>query len=298
MSHHESLDAVHTTLQGTRQPAPGTDDRFDAPLSFISAGDGVPIAYRIDGRSDRPPLVLSNSIGTTLRMWDGQVPPLAEHFRVIRYDLRGHGASGVPAGAYSIGRLGRDVLELLDALGVERAHFLGLSLGGFVGQWLGVHAPERVDRLVLSNTSPYLGPAAVWDAAIRSVLEAPDMTSTAETFLRNWFPRDLLEARDPRVEPFRAMLLGTQREGLAGAYAVVRDTDMRRTAALIRSPTLVIAGEHDTVTAPSHGEALAATIPGARLKVLPAVHLANVEYPSEFLREVIGFLRAGQAAAP
>ncbi|TKB87564.1 MAG: alpha/beta fold hydrolase, partial [Mesorhizobium sp.] len=119
-------------------------------LDFVTVGDGTRIAYRVDGDAGRPVLMLSNSIATTLRMWDMQVDELSKHFRVLRYDFRGHGGSGVPAGAYSLDRLGRDVIELLDALGIERVHFLGLSLGGFVGQWLGIHAPERIERLILS----------------------------------------------------------------------------------------------------------------------------------------------------
>ena len=121
--------------------------------TFFTAGDGCRIAYRWDGPQDAPVLVLANSIATTLHMWDGQIAALTAHFRVLRYDLRGHGDSDAPAGDYSMDRLGRDVLELLDAVGVLRAHFLGLSLGGFVGQWLGIHAPERIGRLILSNTS-------------------------------------------------------------------------------------------------------------------------------------------------
>lgn len=262
-------------------------------LNFVNAGDGARIAWRIDGDSDagKPVLVLSNSIGTTLRMWDAQIEELAKHFRVLRYDLRGHGASGVPVGAYSLDRLGRDVIELLDALGIERAHFLGLSLGGFVGQWLGVHAPERIDRLILSNTSPWLGPGKQWDERIAAVLQAPDMAETAEVFLANWFPARMLAAKEPVVETFRAMLLATDPQGLAGAWAAVRDTDLRRTIALIDRPTLVIAGLHDTVTAASHSEQIAATVPGARLVVLPAVHLSNIEYPVEFMQAVLGFLR-------
>lgn len=260
-------------------------------LNSMTAGDGTRIAYRIDGEPGKPVLVLSNSIGTTLRMWDAQVEALSRHFRVLRYDTRGHGASGVPAGAYSLDRLGRDVLELLDALEIQRAHFLGLSLGGFVGQWLGVHAPERIDRLILSNTSSYLGPAAQWDERIAAVLQAPDMAETAGIFLRNWFPERMLAAGEPVVEEFRAMLMATQRQGLAGSYAVVRDADLRRTIALISRPTLVIAGQHDTVTAASHGELIAATVPGAKLVVLPAVHLSNIERPVEFMQAVLGFLR-------
>ncbi|MCD9032985.1 3-oxoadipate enol-lactonase [Luteimonas sp. Y-2-2-4F] len=262
-----------------------------ADRAFFSTGDGVRIAYRVDGPADAPPLLLANSIGTALEMWDAQIPALSRHFRVVRYDMRGHGASGVPAGAYSIDRLGRDALELMDALGIERAHVLGLSLGGYVGQWLGIHAPERVDRLVLSNTAAWLGPPARWDAAIADVLAAPDMRETAEAFLRNWFPARMLDAPDPAVAPFRAMLLATDRQGLAGAWAAVRDADLRRTVALIPRPTLVVAGAHDSVTRLAHGEALAAAIPGARLEVLPTVHLSNVEAPEAYLALVLDFLR-------
>ncbi|MBX9400520.1 3-oxoadipate enol-lactonase [Lysobacter sp. BMK333-48F3] len=265
---------------------------MNSELSFFTTGDGVRLAYRFDGDARAPVLVLSNSIGTDLRMWDGQVDALARHFRVLRYDARGHGASDVPAGAYSLDRLGRDVIELMDGLGIGRAHFLGLSLGGFVGQWLGVHAPERIDRLVLANTSSYLGPAPQWDERIAAVTQAPDLAETAETFLRNWFPASMLERGDAAVAPFRAMLLATDRQGFAGSYAAVRDADLRRSVALIVSPTLIVAGEHDPVTAASHSAAIAATVADARLVVLPAVHLSNVEYPAEFLAEVLGFLDA------
>lgn len=258
--------------------------------SFLTLGDGTRIAYRFDGQPEMPVLVLSNSIATTLEMWADDTPELARHFRVLRYDMRGHGASDVPAGAYSLPRLGRDVVEMMDKLGIERAHFLGLSLGGFVGQWLGIHAPERIDRLVLSNTSSYLGPAEYFDERIASVRNAADMSETAETFLRNWFPQSMLRDREPAVETFRAMLLATNPQGLAGLFAAVRDTDLRRTIALIDLPTLVIAGRDDTVTAASHGELIAATIPGAELAVLPTVHLPNIERPHEFRNAVLEFL--------
>ncbi|MGE8639986.1 MAG: alpha/beta fold hydrolase [Achromobacter sp.] len=261
-------------------------------LSFFTTGDGVRIAYRIDGDARLPVLVLSNSIGTTLHMWDGQIPALSRHFRVLRYDTRGHGASGVPAGAYSMDRLGRDVVELLDGLDTPRAHFLGLSLGGFIGQWLGVHAPDRIDRLILANTSAYLGPAPQWDARIASTLQAPDMTETTEMFLGNWFPARMLQAGGPVIDAFRAGLMATDKHGLTGAFAAVRDADLRRTIALITSPTLVISGRDDTVTAAHHGAAIAATVPGAQSLELPAVHLTNVEQPEAFMDAVLGFLLA------
>ncbi len=285
----ERLDGKHP---GASEGQAGSSAAADRLRRHFITGDGVRLAYRVDGAADKPVLVLSNSIATDLGMWDRQVPELAEHFHVVRYDMRGHGESGVPAGAYSLDRLGRDVLELLDSLGIERAHFLGLSLGGFVGQWLGIHAPERIDRLILSNTASYLGPAARWDEAINAVLEAEGMQETAERFLRNWFPIRLLEEGSAVVEPFRTTLLATDRQGLAGSYAVVRDTDMRRTIALITSPTLIIAGEHDPVTTVSHSESMAKTIPGARLRIIPAAHMTHIEFPSEFMEAVLNFLRS------
>lgn len=260
-------------------------------LNFVTVGDGTRIAYRFDGDATKPVLMLSNSIGTTLHMWDGQVSELSRHFRVLRYDFRGHGGSSTPVGAYSLDRLGRDVIELLDALGLGRVHFLGLSLGGFVGQWLGIHAPERIDRLILSNTSSHLGPASYFDERIAHVRQAPDMAETAAVFLDNWFPADMVAANGPTIETFRAMLLTIDREGLAGLFAAVRDADLRRTVSTIPRPTLVIAGEHDTVTAASHGELIATAVPHAKLVVLPAVHLSNMEYPAEFMQAVLDFLR-------
>ncbi len=263
--------------------------------AFIHTGDGVRIAYRLEGPEDRPVLLLSNSIGTDMHMWDGQMPALTKHFRVLRYDARGHGASGVPAGPYALDRLGRDAVELLDALAPARVHVLGLSLGGLVAQWLGIHVPERVDRLVLSNTAAWLGPAAPWDRAIAELLQAPDMQATAAMFLRNWFPARMLEEDGPAVASFRRTLLATRREGIAGSWAAVRDADLRRTDALIPRPTLVIAGADDTVTSARHGEEVAAAIPGAQLRVLPAMHLSNVEQPAAFLDAVVGFLQPEQA---
>ncbi|CAN7604485.1 alpha/beta fold hydrolase [Phenylobacterium sp. LjRoot219] len=259
-------------------------------ISHFTAGDGARIAYRLDGRPDLPVLVLSNSIATDLHMWDRQVAPLSEHFRLLRYDTRGHGGSDAPAEAYSLDRLGRDVVELLDGLGLERVHFCGLSLGGLVGQWLGIRAPERLDRLALANTSAYLGPAPQWDELIRNTLAADDMSATAQMFLGNWFPPAMFETQPAVVEDFRAMILGTPPAGLAGCFAVVRDTDLRRTIALIDKPTLVIGGRDDTVTLASHSEAIAATIPDAALRILPGVHMLNVERPAEFLRTLTEFL--------
>jgi 3-oxoadipate enol-lactonase len=257
-------------------------------LSIITS-DGYHIAYRLDGPAGGPILLLSNSIGTDLTMWDPQVDAFSNHFQVLRYDSRGHGASDVPAGPYSVDRLGRDVVELLDALKISRVHFLGLSLGGMVGQWLGVHVPERIDRLILANTAANLEPVDQWSDRITSVLKA-DRSETAEMFLRNWFPPSMRESNGPIVAKIRAVLLTTEPQGFAGSFAAVRDMDMRRTIALISAPTLVIAGQYDTVTLPSHSELIAATVPGAKLVVLPVLHLSNLESPEAFMSVVLDFL--------
>lgn len=266
------------------------------PTLHFTAGDSTRLAYRWDGPQDAPVLVLANSIATTLHMWDSTIPALATHFRVLRYDLRGHGQSDAPTGDYSLDRLGRDVLELLDGLQVQRAHFLGLSLGGFVGQWLAIHAPERIDRLILSNTSSRLGPADYFDARIAELRGTPDMEATARGFLANWFPSHMLQSPDAVVEGFRTMVAGTPPQGLAGAFAAVRDADLRRTVSLIGCPTLVIAGRDDKVTDTRQSESIAAAVPGARLQVLPTVHLPNVEQPQIFEQAVLEFLAIKQAA--
>ncbi|PWW02385.1 3-oxoadipate enol-lactonase [Paenibacillus cellulosilyticus] len=270
-----------TTLNKTRE--------IDGLNSFTTI-DGVRIVYRIDGSSDKPILMLANSIATTMNMWDGQIAEFSKHFRVLRYDYRGHGGSDTPDGPYSFDRLGRDVIELLDVLHIEQVHFLGLSLGGVVGQWLGIYAPERVDRLVLSNTSSYLGPYEQWQGQITSVLQPDNLPQVADTFIKNWFPPHMLESENALVDSFRQMVLFTRPQGIAGSWAAIRDMDMRRTVSLIDSPTLVIAGQYDTVTLPSHGELIADTVPNASLVLMPSVHLPNIEYPDQFLRTVLAFL--------
>jgi 3-oxoadipate enol-lactonase len=256
----------------------------------FTTGDGCKIAYRIDGPTSAPPLMLSNSIATTLHMWDRSVPDLSRTFRVLRYDLRGHGGSGAPVGAYSLDRLGRDVVELIDFLSIERTHFLGLSLGGFVGQWLGVHAPDRIERLILSNTASYLAGELPFDEQIRTVLAAKDMNDSADGFVRNWFPATMRAHKNETVDAFRKMVLTTPPHGLAGNYAALRDVDLRRTISLIKAPTLVIGGLDDTVTRASHSEEIAAAVPNAKLALLPGVHILNVEQPDRFMSEVLGFL--------
>jgi 3-oxoadipate enol-lactonase len=243
--------------------------------------------HRIDGPADAPWLVLSNSLGASLEMWDRNVAELAERFRVLRYDQRGHGRSPVPPGPYSIDDFGRDVLGLMDRLGIERASFCGVSLGGMTGMWLASEAPERIDRLIPACTSAHIGGPAMWDERIAAV-EAGGVEAIADATLGRWLTDDV----DPAtVEFLRGLLVATPRDGYAAGAAAVRDLDLRDRLGAISAPTLVIAADQDLSTPPEHGEAIAAAIPGARLTLLEnARHLANVERPAAFDRAVIDFL--------
>ena len=258
----------------------------------ITVGDGVRLDCRWDGPEGAPVLVLSNSLGTDSAMWAPQIDAFAGRFRVLRYDSRGHGLSEAPEGAYSLDRLGRDVLDLLDALGVERAHFCGLSLGGMVGQWLAVQAPQRIDRLVLANTSAYMGPPANWQARIEGVM-ARGMAPLAEASVARWFTPGFA-LRDPQtVAGIRAMLLANRPVGYAGCCAAIRDMDLRAVARLNALPTLVIAGDADPATPLADARFLADAAQDARLSVLhPAAHLSNVEQPGAFAQAVLDFLAA------
>lgn len=250
-------------------------------LQFFSTDDGCRLAYRFDGPEGAPVLLLSNSLGTTMEMWAPQMAAFTQRFRVLRYDSRGHGQSDAPAGAYSMDRLGRDAVLLLDAVGVERADFCGLSKGGMVGQWLGVRAPERIGKLILANTSAYMGPPSGWQNRIEGVLR-DGMAPLAEASIARWFTSDFPAHAPEAVAPIRKMLLGCDPSGYAGCCAAIRDMDLRPTAGLIVPPTLVIAGSQDPSTSVADGRWLADRVRDGRLAELDAAHLSNVEQARAF----------------
>jgi len=256
--------------------------------------NNVRLFYRLQGEEDRPVLVLSHSIGADHGVWDPQTADLLPHFRVLRYDARGHGASDAPAGEYSIGQLGRDALGLVDALGIDKFAFCGLSLGGMVGQWLAIHAPDRLTRLVLANTSPRVGPAEYWETRRRTVLDS-GMAAIVETAMERSFSPETLARRDPQLSSFRRTLLAADPVGYAGCCAAIRDMDHTELLREIRVPTLVVVGERDVATSwDAHGEVLAREIPRARVVRLPAAHLSNIERPRSFTAALLEFLLPGE----
>ncbi|HEY7075953.1 MAG TPA: 3-oxoadipate enol-lactonase [Solirubrobacteraceae bacterium] len=241
----------------------------------------IDLHHEVTGADDAPPLVLSNSLGSNLSMWDPQLPALAERFRVVRYDQRGHGRSPVPAGPYSIDDVGADAVALLDRLGIERAHFCGLSLGGMTGMWLGINAPERVDRLALLCTSAKLGPPENW-AERAALVREKGTAAIADAGLQRWVTDEFVAANPEKAEWLRRMMLDTPDEGYAGCCEVIQHMDLEPRLGEIRAPTLVIAGDEDPATPPGHAERIAAAVAGARVEVVsPGRHLANVERAEE-----------------
>ncbi|ODS59227.1 MAG: 3-oxoadipate enol-lactonase [Acidobacteria bacterium SCN 69-37] len=258
-------------------------------MAFITTSDDE-IYYRIDGPADAPVVILSHSLGLDHGMWDAQAADLARHVRVVRYDTRGHGASAAPAGDYTIEQLGRDVLALADALGIPAFAFCGLSLGGMIGQWLGIHAPERLTHLVLANTTARVSEPAAMDARRRAVLEG-GMAAVVETAMSRFFTPVSLQRDSPVVAAARRTLLASSAVGYAGCCAAIRDMDQRASIARITVPTLVIGGDLD-VSMPwdPHGHTLASSIPGATVVRLPTAHLSNLEQPRSFSAALFRFL--------
>jgi 3-oxoadipate enol-lactonase len=251
--------------------------------------NGCPIHVEVEGPEKAPVLMLSNSLGTTLHMWDEQVAPFTQHFRLVRYDRRGHGKSGVPAGPYSMEMLGRDVLAVLDALKIEKTSWCGLSMGGMVGMWLGANAPQRVEKLVLSNTAAYFADKEIWNGRIKTIRDK-GLAAIAAGTMERWFTQDFRDHEPDKVARVNEMFLSTDPNGYIANGEAVRDMDHREIIRSIAAPTLVIAGRHDPATTVEAAEFIRSRIPRASLTVLDAAHLANVEQPHDYADRVLGFL--------
>jgi 3-oxoadipate enol-lactonase len=251
--------------------------------------DGCNIHVEIEGPDNAPVLILSNSLGTTLHMWDAQVGPFTRHFRLVRFDRRGHGKSDVPKGPYTMERLGRDVLAIIDGLGVRKANWCGLSMGGMEGMWLGANAAERFEKLVLTNTSSYFADKTAWNERLKMVAEIGIQAFAAPNMGR-WFTKSFRENNPQTVAQVQEMFAATPLEGYLACGAAVRDMDHRDLLAKIKVPTLVIAGRHDGATTPEVNEYVAKHIPGAQYTTLDAAHLSNIEQPQAYADAVLGFL--------
>ncbi len=254
--------------------------------------DDCELNYCLEGPVDAPVLVLSNSLGTDLHMWDAQAPAFSECFRVLRYDTRGHGGSSVTPGPYSIEQLGRDVLGLVDALGVDRFAFCGLSMGGLIGQWLGINAGERLTRLVICNTGAKIGTHEIWNERINTVLQGGEqaMRDMRDASVSRWFTPAFAQQQPLEVDCITQMIAGTSPQGYAANCAAVRDADYREQLGTIKVPTLIVCGAKDPVTTTEHGRFMQASIPGAELIELDAAHLSNVEQRNAFAKKVQAFL--------
>jgi 3-oxoadipate enol-lactonase len=255
----------------------------------VKTDDGCIIHVEVEGPQTGPVLMLSNSLGTNLHMWDDQAPAWSRHFRLVRYDGRGHGKSSVPKGPYPMERLGRDVLAVLDQLGIAKINWCGLSMGGMVGQWLGANAPNRIDNLILSNTSSYFADKSMWEGRLKTVREK-GLAAIVEANMERWFTKEFRERNPQAIARMHEMFLATKPEGYIGCGEGIRDMDHRALLGKITAPTLVIAGRHDPATTLEANEYIRQHIPRAKLTVLETAHIANVEQPQLYAETVLKFL--------
>jgi 3-oxoadipate enol-lactonase len=258
----------------------------------VLGDDGCQLNIAVEGRDNGPTLMLSNSLGTTMQMWEPQMPALTKLFRVIRYDRRGHGKSDVGMTPYSMERFGRDALAILDSLNIEKVHWCGLSMGGMVGQWLGANAPQRFDKLILANTTCHYPDPTSWDVRI-DALRRDGFEAIADGVMSAWFTADFHDREPLVVARMRTMLTTTPMEGYLACCQALRTLDQRFLLTQIPHPTLVIAGRHDLATPPAAGEFISSRISRARLTILDAAHISNVEQQLAFTDAVIGFLTQG-----
>lgn len=256
------------------------------PVAFINH---TGICYETEGRRDRPALVFSNSLGTSLHMWEAQAAAFSSRFHVIRYDTRGHGNSAAPPGPYCLEQLGADVLALLDHLDIERAHFCGLSMGGVTAQWLGIHAPQRIAKLVIANSAARVGTAQGWRERA-TLARTAGLGGIADGAAGRWFTPAFVARRPSEVQAMADALRTGSAEGYAACCEALAAADLSADVHRITAPTLVIGGSADPVTTMADAAFLQYRIDGAALGVLPASHISNVEAALEFNAALAGFL--------
>ncbi len=245
--------------------------------------------YKIQGTPNSPVLMFSNSLGATMAMWDELVPYLLPYFRVLQYDTRGHGQSELTEGHYDVELLGKDVISLLDELNIDKVYFCGLSMGGLIGQWLGINHPKRLRKLIISNTDSKIGTVEGWNERIKTINEH-GMQSIVEGTMEKWFTDAYRKNNPSRVAKMTQLFLNNRTEGYTACCAVVRDADFRETTNKVSVETLIITGDEDEVTTVAQAERMQQLIPNAKLKVFHARHLPSTELPSDYAEILIDFI--------
>jgi 3-oxoadipate enol-lactonase len=253
--------------------------------------NGCRINVKVEGAENAPVLMLCNSLGTDMSMWDDQVPEFVKHFRLVRYDRHGHGGSDAPKGPYNMEMLSRDALAVLEGLGIrQKINWCGLSMGGMVGQWLGANAPDRIAKMVLCNTHFYFPDKELWNGRLKMARDT-GLTGIVDATMERWFTRDFRENNPQPMARMRKMFVVTPLEGYIGCGEAVRDMDHRELLDRIKVPTHVIAGNHDGATPLEANEHIRSRIPGATITVLEAAHISNVAQPQAFTRAVLDYLQ-------
>ncbi|GHG70394.1 3-oxoadipate enol-lactonase [Alishewanella longhuensis] len=257
---------------------------------FVKTDDKVQLYYQTAGDQANPALLLSNSLGTRWQMWQPQIDALTKYFYLISYDSRGHGESDKPAGPYSLTRLGQDALCVLGALGIKKAHFCGISMGGLTGLWLAIYAPERFMRIAVANTAAKIGSAEGWQSRAATVREQ-GLIELAKSAPQRWFTPGFIRKHAALVEQLTDTLAEQDKEGYAACCDALAEADLRADLSRIQLPLLVIAGSADPVTTVADAEAIVQACPSASLVSLKASHISNLEQPAAFNRALSQFLR-------
>ena len=260
-------------------------------MPHITLNDVV-IHYEFDqsAGTDRPVLVLSNSLGTDLSMWKPQVLSLASKYRLLRYDTRGHGDSPAASTPYTMAQLGQDVIGLMDSLQISKASFCGLSMGGMIGIYIGINSPERIENLILANTNAYTAQPEFWQKRIDTLLNDGGIPTIVDGVMARFFSPEFTSASPAVVAQVKAGMLATPLQGYVACCAAIRDMDFREGLSRIQAPTLVIAGRKDLASPPENGQYIAANIKGARYAEIAAAHISNLEEPAEFTKLVADFM--------
>ncbi|WP_348811804.1 bifunctional 3-oxoadipate enol-lactonase/4-carboxymuconolactone decarboxylase PcaDC [Flavobacterium maritimum] len=245
--------------------------------------------YKISGTPNSPVLVFSNSLGADMGMWDELIPFLLPYFRVLQYDTRGHGGSEVTESPYTIDVLGNDVIALLDELKIDKVYFCGLSMGGLIGQWLGINHPDRILKLIISNTDAKIGTAEIWNDRINTITKE-GMQIIADGTMERWFTDDFRKNNPNRIAEIKAVFVKNNALGYANSCAAVRDADFRKDLHKISAETLVITGNEDAVTNVEQAKELVKNIPNSNLEILAARHLSSTELPEAYSEILINFI--------